>query len=410
MAEKYPLVLNGTNIEELQSGDSIAGAIDSVSQDTSPNLGGNLNTGSYNVSFGDNAKAQFGDSNDLQIYHDGTHSRISDAGSGELRLMSNGDGIKLQNVNGENMVYALNNGAVNLYYDNSQKLATTSTGVSVTGNVTATSFTGDGSNLTGISTDLVNDTTPQLGGSLDVNGFNVFFGDNEKAYFGTDNDLQIYHDGSNSRIQDVGTGNLKIQGTHVNIENSNSSELMIQAVDGGAVSLSYAGNTKLATTSSGVSITGTCSATSFSGDGSSLTGINADAFEETFHAYDSSDASAVSGWKTMKFASVLKNENSRWNNSTGVYTVPSAGYYFFSFDHQHTNGTHTDYSLRIYNNNKGRLAYAYPRDGIGQSIQCIAYCTTNDQITFQVYHNNSSHMDENDGRGINASAYKFVGF
>jgi hypothetical protein len=42
--------------------------------------------------------------------------------------------------------------------------------INITGTVTATSFSGDGSSLTGISTDLVGDTTPQLGGMLDVNG------------------------------------------------------------------------------------------------------------------------------------------------------------------------------------------------------------------------------------------------
>ena len=151
MAEKYPLVLNGTNIEELQSGDSIAGAIDSVSEDTSPSLGGNLNTGSYNVSFGDNAKALFGAGNDLQIYHDSQHSYVWDAGAGNLILVSDGSGIELKKSNGEYLAAFSNDGASNLYYDNSNKLQTTSTGVSVTGNVTATSFTGDGSNLTNIS-------------------------------------------------------------------------------------------------------------------------------------------------------------------------------------------------------------------------------------------------------------------
>ena len=43
----------------------------------------------------------------------------------------------------------------------------------VTGTVKATSFSGDGSNLDGINTDLVGDTTPQLGGNLDVNGKDI---------------------------------------------------------------------------------------------------------------------------------------------------------------------------------------------------------------------------------------------
>jgi len=59
--------------------------------------------------------------------------------------------------------------------------------------------------------DLVDDTTPQLGGDLDTNGNDVTFGDNGKAIFGAGSDLQIYHDGSNSYIKDAGTGDFILQ-------------------------------------------------------------------------------------------------------------------------------------------------------------------------------------------------------
>tara|TARA_R110000803_G_scaffold13430_10_gene37774 strand:- start:513 stop:929 length:417 start_codon:yes stop_codon:yes gene_type:complete len=48
------------------------------------------------------------------------------------------------------MAYFLKNGAVGLYHNNAEKITTTSTGISVTGVVAATSFTGDGSGLTGV--------------------------------------------------------------------------------------------------------------------------------------------------------------------------------------------------------------------------------------------------------------------
>ena len=54
-------------------------------------------------------------------------------------------------------------------------------------------------------TDLSNDTSPQLGGDLASNGNDIDFADNDKAVFGTGSDLQIYHDGTNSVIGDVGT-------------------------------------------------------------------------------------------------------------------------------------------------------------------------------------------------------------
>jgi hypothetical protein len=103
------------------------------------------------------------------------------------------------------------------------------------------------------TTTTANAALPKAGGTMTGN---LSLGDNNMAQFGASNDLQIYHDGSNSRIKDVGAGNLKIQGTHVAIENSASSELMAYFVDGGAVSLSHAGSTKFETTTSGIDVTG----------------------------------------------------------------------------------------------------------------------------------------------------------
>ena len=104
-----------------------------------------------NVSFADNDKAIFGAGSDLQIYHDGGSSWVSDVGVGNLKLSSDGAGVFLQKGATEFMGEFLTDGAVRLYYDNAAKFETTATGVTVTGIVAATSFTGDGSSLTGIS-------------------------------------------------------------------------------------------------------------------------------------------------------------------------------------------------------------------------------------------------------------------
>lgn len=71
--------------------------------------------------------------------------------------------------------------------------------------LTASKLTGalpaiDGSNLTGISTDLVGDTSPQLGGDLQSNGNDIDFADNDKARFGASADLEIYHNGTDNYI------------------------------------------------------------------------------------------------------------------------------------------------------------------------------------------------------------------
>ena len=68
------------------------------------------------------------------------------------------------------------------------------------GVITATSFSGSGANLTGIDTDLVSDTSPQLGGDLASNNHDILFADNDKAIFGTGSDFKIYHNGTDNYI------------------------------------------------------------------------------------------------------------------------------------------------------------------------------------------------------------------
>jgi hypothetical protein len=68
---------------------------------------------------------------------------------------------------------------------------------------------GSNANVGTISTDVIGDTSPQLGGALDVNGHSISFGDNEKARFGNADDMELYHDATNSFITNK-TGALKI--------------------------------------------------------------------------------------------------------------------------------------------------------------------------------------------------------
>jgi hypothetical protein len=95
------------------------------------------------INFGDNDKAIFGASSDLQISHTGAYSLIADSGTGNLILACEDFALTNPAV-GENMITAAVDGAVTLFYDNSAKLFTTSSGVSVTGGISAT----DGSTIT----------------------------------------------------------------------------------------------------------------------------------------------------------------------------------------------------------------------------------------------------------------------
>jgi len=113
-----------------------------------PKAGG-LMTG--DTAHADNVKAKFGAGDDLQIYHDGSNSYIKDVGTGALVLQSNGTAFVVEKTDGENMILAETDGAVTLYNNGASKLATTGSGVDVTGilyvngDATGGRITGDGS-------------------------------------------------------------------------------------------------------------------------------------------------------------------------------------------------------------------------------------------------------------------------
>ena len=80
----------------------------------------------------------------------------------------------------------------------------------------------------------------------------ILFPDSAKAMWGAGSDLQLYHDGSHSYIVDNGTGNLKIQGSQVDILGSD--ETMATFADDGAVTLYHNNVAKLATASDGINV------------------------------------------------------------------------------------------------------------------------------------------------------------
>ena len=116
-----------------------------------------------------------------------------------------------------------------------------------------------------VITDLVNDTSPQLGGNLDVNTKNIVFGDSagttdDRLVFGAGSDLFIYHDGSHSRINGSGTGKLILMGSEINLNNSDSSEYCLRTLENGAVELYHDNARRLYTRSNGITVQGNGSA------------------------------------------------------------------------------------------------------------------------------------------------------
>ena len=205
----------------------------------------------------DNVRAKFGTGGDLEIYHDGSNSRIVDSGTGQLILQSNAFRV-LNAAGSENMIDANENGAVELYYDSDMHFATTSDGCKTNGDL---SFRGDG------------DTEQIL---FDASDASLKFTDSKKAKFGTGDDLQIYHDGSNSIIKDNGTGKLILDTDGAAIEfQKQGLETIATFNSDGAVDLYHNNSKKLETTSGGVTVTGTLAATAVTGDGSELTNLPA---------------------------------------------------------------------------------------------------------------------------------------
>jgi len=119
------------------------GQITSAKLDTNISISGELTVGSH-LNMGDGDILKMGAGDDLQIYHDGSHSYIDELVTGDLRIRSNSAVALLKSSDNANMLVAIPDGAVTLYYAGSPKIATTSSGIDVTGTVVADGLTVDG--------------------------------------------------------------------------------------------------------------------------------------------------------------------------------------------------------------------------------------------------------------------------
>lgn len=97
------------------------------------------------VDLADSVRLRFGAGNDLQIYHDGTESFIDDTGTGNLTIAGNSS-LKLRRavsgIDSDLYVDCTGGGSVAVYYNDAKKLETTNTGVTVTGELVATTING----------------------------------------------------------------------------------------------------------------------------------------------------------------------------------------------------------------------------------------------------------------------------
>ena len=202
-----------------------SGAADLLA-DTSPQLGGNLDTNGKVITFGDSSgstddRLRFGNGDDLQIYHDGTHSRIDEVGTGNLMIQTD-NSVIIKKGTAENIAKFDADGGVQLYHDNSTKFETISNGAQVTGR-------------------------------LNVSG-NFEQDDGVKANWGNSHDLQLYHNGSHSYIDNnAGTLHIRGQGDGIRVQQTNGED-MAKFIPNGAVELYHDNGLRLSTGSSQVTI------------------------------------------------------------------------------------------------------------------------------------------------------------
>ncbi len=197
--------------------------------------------------FADNAKAEFGTGGDFEIFHNGTQNIIGNTAT-QVRIIT--DQLRLRSSSGsETYAQANVNSAFEANFDNSKKFETTSTGVAITGGLTAS-----GSSTFNEDVFFIGASSKTI--TFDQSEGHIRYLDNAKAQFGTGGDLEIFHDGNNSRIEDQGTGYLAIRSNNVRFENPAANEAMLYVQQDGAVQLYYDNSKKFESTSSGVEVFG----------------------------------------------------------------------------------------------------------------------------------------------------------
>ena len=271
---------------------------------------GNKATGKLGIDDGDGSSGSYltlGTSDDLKIYHDGTDNFITTS-NGHLNIYGDGSNeTHIKGIYNKESIKVIPNGGVELYHDNVKQVETSAAGVELLGHTTiaddkhirvGTGFDmhlmhSNSANENRISTaqtlritnsgftknsarfipdgavELHHDNSKKIettSGGVEVFGelqmddanSHIKVPDNARIDIGTGNDLQLYHDGNNSNINDAGSGYLAIRSNNIRFENPAANQAMLYITENGSVDLYHANDKKLETTSKGVKVTGGC--------------------------------------------------------------------------------------------------------------------------------------------------------
>jgi len=219
--------VDGVDIAALNT--TVSGKLSNIVEDTTPQLGGDLDMNSKFISSGILGVKNTGSQSEVRLY-----CEVSNAHYVAVKAPPHAQ------FSGNPVFQLPPNGGTNGYF-----LKTNGSGVT---------------SWAAVSTDLVNDTSPQLGGDLASNGHDIKIADatgydGNNIYMGSDNDCRIIHDGSNFSITEA-TGDVTIQSADDIFLKPQGGENGIKIIGNGSVELYENSNKKFETTSVGVEITG----------------------------------------------------------------------------------------------------------------------------------------------------------
>ncbi len=279
-----------------------------------------------NLDLPDDGKLLFGDDDDLQIYHDGTHSYIIDDGVGDL-IIRGSDDIKLQTSAGERGIIINTDTSVELYYNNGLKLSTTANGIDIPGTLEADAITVNGVTLA----ETISDTVGAMVGSNTESGIAVTYDDLDNTLDFNVDDFNIALTGD---VTGTGTvtnlGNVSFETTIPNssIVNNQLANSSITVSDGTNSTATALGGTITFAAGSGLDVAESSGTITFAAE-------DAGFFNKGIASFSSSDFGISSGFVTIKSGGVTNTQlagsiaNSKLTNSSitvsdGTNTSPVA--------------------------------------------------------------------------------------
>jgi len=242
-----------------------------LSSDSSPQLGADLASNGHDIKFADDDKAIFGTGtgNDLEIFHESSsNTNEIIAVDGDIHIQADNFQLISDDSGGRAIFLDNSSGHLELGFDGNHCVQ-----------------------INGSQTEFIKDVKFDGGTAgrdivFDRSDNQLEFADDAAASFGTDDDLKVTHSGSNGNITNY-TGDLILRTSgssaddifidskdDVNIRVNDTADA-IKCIGGGAIELYHSGTKKAETVSGGFTVTGTCTATTFSGSGASLTSLNA---------------------------------------------------------------------------------------------------------------------------------------